>query len=71
MRRLLAVAAVAAAFVAPSTAHAGYPRECGGILDIECHGTVCPMDCFPRECLVWVDVLHNANTAQCVSPITS
>ena len=70
MRRLLAAAAVAAAFAAPTPALA-YDRTCGGVLDIECHGTVCPMDCFPGDCLVWVDPLHSPFTAVCVSPIVT
>ncbi|HEV2891096.1 MAG TPA: hypothetical protein VGX28_12045 [Frankiaceae bacterium] len=72
MRRLLAVAAVAAAFAAPAvpaTAAVEYDRTCGGVVDYECNGRVCPMDCFPRQCLVWLDPFHNQFTAQCVSPI--
>lgn len=69
MRRLLAAVALAGAALAPVPAHAAYSRTCGGILDTECHGTVCPMDCFPRDCLVWIDLLHSPFTAQCVSPI--
>lgn len=75
MRRLLAVAAVAAAFAAPAaTASADgveYYRTCGGAVDYECNGTVCPMDCFPRQCLVWVDLFHDQFTAQCVQPLGS
>lgn len=67
MRRFLAAAAVAAAVLAPATASAAYDRQCGGHLDTECNGTVCPMDCFPRECLVWVDLFHSPFTAQCIS----
>ncbi|HWL38511.1 MAG TPA: hypothetical protein VNQ77_20150 [Frankiaceae bacterium] len=67
MRRLLAAAAVAAAFAAPASAGPEpYDRTCGGVLDYECNGTVCPMDCFPRECLVWLDPFHSPFTAQCV-----
>lgn len=72
MRRLLAVAAVSAALAAaPATAGTGieYDRTCGGVVDYECNGTVCSLDCFPRECLVWLDPFHNPHLAQCVSPI--
>ena len=65
MRRLLAVAATAAALAAvPTAAHAA--RTCGGAVDYQCTGTVCPTDCWQRSCLVWIDPLHNPNTAQCV-----
>ena len=66
MRRLLAVAAVAAALAAP--AHAYY-RECGGMVDMECRGRVCPTDCWDRDCFVWIDVRHDSNTAQCIGNI--
>jgi hypothetical protein len=69
MRRLIAVAATAVALVAvPTSAHA-YDRACGGILDTGCHGVVCPMDCFGRECLIWIDVFHSPVTAQCIGPV--
>ena len=68
MRRLLAVAAVAAAFAVPVSPAAAnhYTRECGGHLDTECRGTVCPMDCFPGDCLVWVDPFHSPFSAVCL-----
>jgi hypothetical protein len=69
MRRLLATAAIAAAVFVPATAHAD-SRSCGGVVDIDCSGYVCPTDCWQRDCLVWVDVFHNANTAQCVGAVT-
>ena len=67
MRRLLLVAALAAAFVAPAAADAAeYYRDCGGILDTECHGWVCPTDCWQVDCLVWIDPLHDPFTARCI-----
>lgn len=71
MRRLLAATAIAAAFAAPVTpAHADhYWRDCGGNVDTECRGRVCPTDCWTRDCLVWVDVFHDSQTALCVSPV--
>ncbi len=70
MRRLLAAATLAAAAVAPASAQAThYSRECGGVLDIQCSGWVCPTDCWTRDCLVWIDPLHNSQTALCVSPV--
>lgn len=72
MRRLLAAAVAAAAFAAPTPASAThYTRECGGVLDIECRGRVCPMDCFVLDCLVWVDPLHSPFTAVCVGPVVT
>lgn len=68
MRRLLALAATAAVLATPLAANA-YDRTCGGMVDMECNGTVCPMDCFARECYLWLDLLHNRTTAQCVRPI--
>lgn len=69
MRRLLATALSAAAVLAvPATANAThYDRTCGGVLDIQCEGWVCPTDCWRRDCVVWIDPLHDPNTAQCVS----
>lgn len=70
MRGLLAVAAVAAAFVAaPADAGIEYYRTCGGVVDYECNGTVCSLDCFPRQCLLWLDPLHTPQLATCVSPV--
>lgn len=75
MRRLLASAAVAAAFVAsPVAADAGiqYSRTCGGVVDTECNGVRCPLgslDCFPAECLVWLNPFHDAQLAVCISPV--
>jgi hypothetical protein len=69
MRRLLTVVAVAAALAAPTSAHAEYSRPCGGIADTECHGWVCPTDCWQRDCSVWIDVQHNPMTAQCLRPL--
>lgn len=65
MRRLIAVAVVAVAAFAPMNAFA-YDRACGGILDTECHGVTCPMDCFDHDCLVWLDPMHSPRTAQCL-----
>lgn len=72
MRRLLAVAALAAAFVSPSAAQAAveFGRDCGGVLDLQCHGRVCHMDCFAYDCLVWLDPLHDPFTAVCVGTVT-
>jgi len=72
MRLLLAAAAVSAAFLAsPAGADAGieYYRTCGGAVDYECNGTVCSLDCFPRQCLVWLDPLHSPQHAVCLSPV--
>lgn len=71
MRRLLAAVAVAGVALAPavpaSASH--YSRSCGGVLDYECEGWVCPSDCWYRDCLVWIDPFHNPLVAQCVRPI--
>lgn len=69
MRRLLAAAAVTATALAAPAQALAYDRTCGGVLDYECNGTVCSLDCFPRECLLWVDPLHNPHSAVCVQPI--
>jgi hypothetical protein len=69
MSRLLAAISLAAIALVPTIAHAdgiSYDRECGGVLDTECHGTTCPTDCFTRDCLVWINVFHDAMTAQCI-----
>lgn len=66
MRRLLAVTLTAATFAAPA-ATATHHGECGGIVDIECTGRVCPTDCWTRDCAVWVDPLHDEVLAQCVT----
>lgn len=67
MRRLLAATMIAAAFAAPTAANADhYWRDCGGVVDTECSGRVCPTDCWTRDCLVWIDVFHDSNTAQCL-----
>lgn len=67
MRRLFAAAVAAAALVVvPGTAQASHYGLCGGVVDIQCTGRVCPTDCWTYDCLVWVDLLHNSNTAQCV-----
>ena len=65
MRRLLALTLTAAALATPA-AHAAYSRDCGGILDAQCNGRVCPTDCWTRACLLWVDPLHDDTLAQCV-----
>ena len=67
MRRLLALVASAAAIAAvPATAEAShYDRACGGVVDYECTGWVCSLDCFPRDCRVWLDPFHDPQTAQC------
>ena len=70
MRRLLAVAAIAASFAAPMTAHASfYTRPCGGAVDTRCRGTVCPTDCWTNDCLVWLNPLHDSMLAVCRGPI--
>ncbi|HWL38510.1 MAG TPA: hypothetical protein VNQ77_20145 [Frankiaceae bacterium] len=71
MRRLLAATMITAAFAVPTAAaHADhYWRDCGGVVDLECSGRVCPTDCWTRDCLVWVDLFHDSNTAQCVGPV--
>jgi len=73
MRRMLAVAAVAAAFAAaPNAASAThYDRQCGGVVDIECRGTVCPMDCFGSDCLIWLDPFHSPFSAVCVPSLVA
>jgi hypothetical protein len=67
MRRLIALAAVASSLALPVAANAAYNRSCGGILDTSCSGWVCPTDCWQRDCDVWVDLQHNAMTAQCLN----
>jgi len=70
MRRLLLVAAAAAVLAPlPANANVWYDRPCGGIVDAECAGWTCSLDCFPRQCLVWLDPLHNPQSAVCVSPV--
>ena len=70
MRRLLLAAVAAVAVVTPTTAHADhYWRDCGGVVDYECYGFVCSTDCWFRDCLVWVDPLHDPFTAVCVRPV--
>lgn len=71
MRRLLALAALTAAALAPSTASAAaYYRTCGGAVDYQCSGRTCPTDCFTGDCLVWADPLHNSQLALCIgSPL--
>lgn len=66
MRRLLAAAALAAAFAAPAPAAVAYDFRCGGVLDTRCNGTVCAIDCVTHECLVWVDPFHTPYRAVCV-----
>lgn len=68
MRRLLAAAAVAATVAMPASAFA-YDRTCGGLVDTECHGWVCPTDCWQVDCQVWVDALRNPMTALCLNPV--
>ncbi len=68
MRRLLVLAAAVAAAVPLATPALAYDRTCGGIADTECHGWVCPTDCWQVDCLVWVDVAHNPMTALCLNP---
>ena len=68
MRRLLALSALAAVAVLPSAAHA-YDRACGGIVDAQCNGWTCSLDCFPRTCLVWLDPMHSPHSAVCVPPV--
>lgn len=70
MRRLMAAAIAAAALVAVPTSanadHVQYSRECGGILDTECNGWVCPTDCWHYDCIVWIDPLHDETLARCI-----
>ena len=68
MRRVLAAAlATAAVLVLPATARAAESsRECGGVLDVDCTGYFCRMDCWYGECLLWVDPLHNPHSALCL-----
>ena len=68
MRRALAAAVVAAAaFAVPGTATA---YDCGGIVDVQCYGRYCSMDCFGGDCLLWVDARHDPHSAVCVSDVT-
>lgn len=71
MRRLLAATAAAAAVLtAPLAADAShFDRPCGGVLDVNCFGVTCSMDCFGYECLVWVDARHDPHSAVCVSTL--
>lgn len=70
MRRLLAVAAIAAAFAAPTAASADhYWRECGGVLDTNCSGWTCPTDCWRNDCAVWIDPLKDPMLARCIGPV--
>lgn len=70
MRRLLAAVAVAGAVLTPTAASADhYWRTCGGVLDYECSGRVCPTDCWTRDCLIWIDPLHDDSLAQCVRAV--
>ncbi|HEX8003359.1 MAG TPA: hypothetical protein VF519_11765 [Mycobacteriales bacterium] len=67
MRRLLALAAVTAALAAPlAPAAVAYDRYCGGVLDYECTGWTCSLDCFYRDCTVWLDPLHDPLWARCL-----
>jgi hypothetical protein len=71
MRRALAAALLAAAALAPTTAHAShYGSTCGGAVDYQCSGSICRMDCFPPEdCLIWLDPTHNPQSAFCIHPV--
>jgi hypothetical protein len=70
MRRLLAAAVASAALVVPATAaRAAYYRACGGVVDYQCNGSTCSLDCFPRPCLAWLDPNHNPHLAVCVPPL--
>jgi hypothetical protein len=71
MRRLLVAAAVAAAVVSPvaPASASRYYRSCGGVVDYQCEGWVCPTDCWYRDCLVWVDARHDPMLAVCVQPV--
>ena len=65
MRRLLAVAAVtAAAFALPAPAAQAY--SCGGVVDYDCTGWWCSLDCFGGECTLWLDPLHDPHSARCL-----
>ena len=67
IRRLLAVGLTAAALVSvPAAAPASAARDCGGVLDYDCWGVVCSLDCFYIYCTVWVDPLHNPHSALCI-----
>jgi hypothetical protein len=69
MRRLIAVAASAVFLAVPVTAAHAYDRQCGGVVDTECSGWVCPTDCWQRDCWLWVDYGHNPMTAQCIRQV--
>jgi hypothetical protein len=70
MRRLFAIAAATAALAVPATAATAgtpsYDRVCGGVVDYSCRGWVCSLDCFYRECTVWLDPLHDPQLARCL-----
>lgn len=66
MRKLLVLAATAAALATPAAMPAAQAYSCGGMVDMNCSGWVCPTDCWQRSCWIWVDLMHNSNTAQCV-----
>ena len=71
MRRLLAAAlmtAAVSALPAPASAY-HYTRTCGGIVDAQCRGWVCSLDCFYRGCLLWVDPLQEPQLALCTGPV--
>ena len=64
MRRLLAAAAVTAAALAlPAPAHA---YACGGLVDVNCTGTWCRLDCFSGPCTLWLDPLRSPHSALCI-----
>ena len=72
MRRLLAGVALAAVSLAPAAPYAYASGSCGGHVDTNCTGWVCPTDCWQRSCDVWVDALKDPMTAQCVNlPVAS
>ena len=57
MRRLAALAlAGAAAFGPAAAAGTGYPRQCGGTVDVHCWEYHCrAVDCFRYDCVLYVD----------------
>jgi hypothetical protein len=66
MRRILAAAALAAAVATPATAYASHHGSCGGVVDVDCSGYYCVMDCFVSECTLWLDPTHNPHAAFCL-----
>ena len=66
MRRLLAVVVAAAALASPAAPATAFERYCGGVVDYDCRGWICSLDCFYRDCDVWLDPLHDPQLARCL-----